>query len=94
MIGVREPLLQWRHKAGLDLETMLKSVAPACGGKLSPTIWPAHHAEQFRPRIFRRALHQGHGHRAGRSEAMNLSLPGLALSSQLWSIGAGQRLGP
>ena len=66
MIAVCEGLL-YGYKAGLDLETVFKSVSRRRGreqGAGSPR--PADDGPQLRAGLLRRALHQGHGHRAGR----------------------------
>ena len=63
MIGVCESLI-YGFKAGLDLPTMLSSIqggAAKCWSldNLAPRVF----RQGFRPRLFRRALHQGHGYR-------------------------------
>ena len=69
MIGVCEALL-YGYKAGLDLERVLESVASGAAGSWSLSNYgPRMIAGNFDPGFFRRALHQGHGHRAGRSAA-------------------------
>ena len=50
----------------------------------------AHHRRQFRAGLLRRALHQGHGHRARRGARMQLALPGLALVRQLYIAATAQ----
>ena len=65
MIGVCEALL-YGYKAGLDLEKVLESVASGAAGSWSLSNYgPRMMAEQFRSGLLRRALPQGHGHRAG-----------------------------
>ncbi len=69
MIGVCEALL-YGYKAGLDLNTVLQSVALGRGRQLvAVEPRPADHRQQLRARLLRRALHQGHGHRPGRSRS-------------------------
>jgi 3-hydroxyisobutyrate dehydrogenase len=69
MIGVCEALL-YAYKAGLDLETVMQSVGVRRGRQLvAVEPRPADHRQQLRPRLLRRALHQGHGDRPGRSQA-------------------------
>ena len=77
MIGVCEALL-YAYKAGLDLETVMQSVASG-GGRQLVVVQPrhAHHRQQFRPWLLCRALHQGPGHRPGRGQA-DATLPARA----------------
>jgi 3-hydroxyisobutyrate dehydrogenase len=84
MIGVCEALL-YGHKAGLDLTTMLSSIS---GGAAS--CWTLHN---LAPRIVNRNFDPGFyvehfikdmGIALKESEAMGLSLPGLALVKQMY----------
>ena len=84
MIGVCEGLL-YGFKAGLDLNVVLESVCSGAAGLLEPEQpRPADDRRQLRAGLLRRALPQGHGHRAGRSPADEARLPGLALAEQLY----------
>ena len=66
MIGVCEALL-YGYKAGLDLNTVLQSVASGAAGSWSlSNLGPRMIAGNFEPGLLRRALPQGHGHRPGR----------------------------
>ncbi|MGB7290716.1 MAG: NAD(P)-dependent oxidoreductase [Thermodesulfobacteriota bacterium] len=84
MIGMCETLL-YGYKAGLDLETMLKSVssgAAACWmlDNLAPRILK----RDFRPGFFVEHFIKDMGIALQEAERMNLSLPGLALVRQLY----------
>ena len=69
MIGVCEALL-YAYKAGLDLETVLESVARRRRRLVvADELRAAHARGRLRARLRRRALHQGHGHRARRGAA-------------------------
>jgi len=107
MIGVCEALL-YGYKAGLDLETVFKSVSVGSGGKQGAGgAWAANPGAQLRAGFsYGRALHQGHGHRPGRGEGRWESrLPGprpglsklyLAVQAQGWGRkgNAGPHAGP
>ncbi len=67
MIGVCEALL-YAYKAGLDLNAVMQSVGGGAAGSWSLTNLGADHRRRFRPRLLRRAFHQGLGHCVGRSE--------------------------
>lgn len=84
MIGVCESLL-YGHKAGLDLETMLKSIS---GG--AAACWTL---ENLAPRILQRNFDPGFfvehfikdmGIALEEARGMNLALPGLALVHQMY----------
>ncbi len=84
MIGMCETLL-YGHKAGLDPETMLKSVsrgAAACWmlDNLAPRILK----RDFRPGFLVEHFIKDMGIALNEAERMNLSLPGLALVHQLY----------
>ena len=84
MIGVCEALL-YGHKAGLDLETVLKSVSSGAAGSWSLANYaPRMLAGNFAPGFY--VEHFIKDMRLALSEArkMNLSLPGLALAEQLY----------
>jgi 3-hydroxyisobutyrate dehydrogenase len=84
MIGMCETLV-YGYKAGLDLETMLKSVsrgAAACWmlDNLAPRILK----RDFRPGFFVEHFIKDMGIALKEAERMNLTLPGLALVHQLY----------
>jgi 3-hydroxyisobutyrate dehydrogenase len=84
MIGMCETLV-YGYKAGLDLETMLKSVsrgAAACWmlDNLAPRILK----RDFRPGFFVEHFIKDMGIALKEAERMNLTLPGLALAHQLY----------
>ena len=84
MIGMGETLL-YGYKAGLDPETMLKSVsrgAAACWmlDNLAPRILK----RDFKPGFFVEHFIKDMGIALKEAERMNLSLPGLALVHQLY----------
>jgi 3-hydroxyisobutyrate dehydrogenase len=84
MIGVCEALL-YAHRAGLDLETVMQSVSSGAAGSWSlSNLGPRIIANNFDPGFF--VEHFIKDMRVALSEAarMNLSLPGLALSQQLY----------
>lgn len=90
MIGMCETLL-YGYKAGLNLETMLKSVsrgAAACWmlDNLAPRILK----RDFRPGFFVEHFIKDMGIALSEAERMNLSLPGLALVHQLYVAVEGQ----
>ena len=64
MVGVCEALL-YAYRAGLDLEAVLRSVGVGRRGQLVAREPRAAHAgRRLRAGLLRRALRQGHGHRA------------------------------
>ena len=76
MIGVCEALL-YGYKAGLDLDTVLESVAGGAAGSWSLTNYgPRMLAGDFAPGFCGRPLHQGHGNRPRRGEAGKARAPG------------------
>jgi len=96
MIGVCEALL-YAHKAGLDIDTVLRSVSSGAAGSvalssLAPRIVAGDFAPGFYVEHFLKDMHIA----LAEAERMNLSLPGLALAKQLYqsvqAIGHG-RLG-
>ena len=84
MIGVCEALL-YGYRAGLDLDDGAR-VRRRRRRRLvvADELRPAHARRRLRAGLLRRALRQGHGHRARRGEAGKLALPGLALAEQLY----------
>lgn len=84
MIGVCESLL-YGYKAGLDLETMLKSVGPGAAGSWSlSNLGPRMIANNFDPGFFVEHFIKDMGIALAEAKRMNLSLPGLALGEQLY----------
>lgn len=84
MIGVCEALL-YGYKAGLDLDTMLKSVGPGAAGSWSlNNLGPRIMQNNFDPGFFVEHFIKDMGIALAEAKAMNLSLPGLALSNQLY----------
>ena len=96
MIGVCEALL-YAHKAGLDLETVMKSVSSGAAGSWSlSNLGPRIIAKNFDPGFFIEHFIKDMGIALSESQKLGLSLPGLALAHQLYlAIAAqgGSRLG-
>jgi 3-hydroxyisobutyrate dehydrogenase len=84
MIGVCEALL-YAYKAGLDLETVLESVAPGAAGSWSLTNYaPRMLKNDFEPGFVVEHFVKDMGIALAEARRMNLSLPGLALAEQLY----------
>ena len=84
MIGVCEALL-YAYKAGLDLETVLESVAPGAAGSWSLTNYaPRMLKGDFEPGFVVEHFVKDMGIALGEAKRMKLSLPGLALAEQLY----------
>src|SRR2546430_8665871 len=84
MIGVCEALL-YAYKAGLDLPTVLQSVAPGAAGSWSlSNLGPRIIANNFDPGFFVEHFIQDLWIALAESSRMGLSLPGLALAHQLY----------
>lgn len=84
MVGVCEALL-YAYKAGLDLNTVLQSVAPGAAGSWSlSNLGPRIIANNFDPGFFVEHFIKDMGIILDEANRMNLSLPGLALSRQLY----------
>jgi 3-hydroxyisobutyrate dehydrogenase len=84
MIGVCEALL-YAHKAGLDLETVMQSVASGAAGSWSlSNLGPRIIANNFDPGFFVEHFIKDMGIALDEAKKMGLSLPGLALSHQLY----------
>jgi len=84
MIGICEALL-YAHKAGLDVETVLRSVSSGAAGSvalsnLAPRILAGDFAPGFYVEHFLKDMHIA----LIEAERMHLSLPGLALAKQLY----------
>jgi 3-hydroxyisobutyrate dehydrogenase len=84
MVGVCEALL-YAYKAGLDLNTVLQSVAPGAAGSWSlSNLGPRIIAGNFDPGFFVEHFIKDMGIILDEANRMGLSLPGLALSRQLY----------
>lgn len=84
MVGVCEGLL-YAYKAGLDLETVLKSVAPGAAGSWSLANYgPRMIANDFAPGFYVEHFIKDMEIALAEAGRMNLSLPGLALAHQLY----------
>lgn len=84
MIGVCEALL-YAYRAGLDLETAMKSVASGAAASWSLlNLGPRIIANQFDPGFFVEHFIKDMGIALEESRRMGLSMPGLALAQQLY----------
>jgi 3-hydroxyisobutyrate dehydrogenase len=90
MIGVCEALL-YAYKAGLDLPTVLQSVAPGAAGSWSlSNLGPRIIAGNFDPGFFVEHFIKDMGIVLDEAKRMNLALPGIALARQLYIALAAQ----
>ncbi|WP_439623570.1 NAD(P)-dependent oxidoreductase [Gemmata sp.] len=93
MIAVCEGLL-YGYKAGLDLETVFKSVSVgAAGSKALEVLGPRMLARNFEPGFYVEHFIKDMGIALAEAEAMNLSLPGLGLAKQLYEAVRAQGMG-
>ena len=93
MIGVCEALL-YAYKAGLDLETVLESVAPGAAGSWSLTNYaPRMLKGDFEPGFVVEHFVKDMGIALAEARRMNLSLPGLSLAQQLYVALEAQGMG-
>ncbi|MBP3955234.1 NAD(P)-dependent oxidoreductase [Gemmata sp. G18] len=93
MIAVCEGLL-YGHKAGLDLETVFKSVSVgAAGSKALEVLGPRMLARNFEPGFYVEHFIKDMGIALAEAEKMNLSLPGLGLAKQLYEAVRAQGFG-
>ncbi|MCA9122078.1 MAG: NAD(P)-dependent oxidoreductase [Planctomycetaceae bacterium] len=84
MIGVCEALL-YAYKAGLDLNTVMQSVASGAAGSWSlSNLGPRIINNNFDPGFFVEHFIKDMGIALDEAKKMNLCLPGLALSHQLY----------
>jgi len=84
MVGVCEALL-YGYKAGLDLETVLKSVSTGAAGSWSlSNLGPRIMANNFDPGFFVEHFIKDMGIALAESRRMGLVMPGLALAEQLY----------
>ncbi len=85
MVGVCEALL-YAYRAGLDLHTVLESVASGAAGSWSLTnLAPRILRGDFEPGFFVEHFAKDMGIALEEARRMNLSLPGLALADQLYA---------
>ncbi len=93
MVAVCEALL-YGHKAGLDLETVMKSVTVgAAGSKALEILGPRMLARNFEPGFYVEHFIKDMGIALAEAERMNLSLPGLGLAKQLYEAVRAQGYG-
>jgi len=84
MIGVCEALL-YAHKAGLDLDTVMQSVASGAAGSWSlSNLGPRIIINNFDPGFFVEHFLKDMGIALDEAQRMGLALPGLALAKQLY----------
>jgi 3-hydroxyisobutyrate dehydrogenase len=84
MIGVCEALL-YGYRAGLDLKTVLESVAPGAAGSWSlSNLAPRIIDNNFAPGFFVEHFIKDMGIALAESKRMGLAMPGLALAHQLY----------
>ena len=84
MVAVCEALL-YGYKAGLDLETVFKSVSVgAAGSKALEVLGPRIMARNFEPGFYVEHFIKDMGIALDEAKRMNLALPGLALANQLY----------
>lgn len=89
MVGVCEALL-YAHRAGLDPETVLRSVGPGAAGSWSlSNLAPRMIAGDYEPGFFVEHFLKDMGIALAESRRMGLAMPGLALAEQLyWAVAA------
>ena len=84
MIGVCEALV-YGYKAGLDLETVMKSVSSGAAGSWSlSNLGPRMMANNFDPGFFVEHFIKDMGIALAEAKRLDLCLPGLALAHQLY----------
>ena len=84
MVGVCEALL-YGYRAGLDLETVLRSVSSGAAGSWSLTnLGPRIIKHDFAPGFFVEHFIKDMGIALAEADRMQLALPGLALGKQLY----------
>lgn len=93
MIAVCEGLL-YGYKAGLDLETVFKSVSVgAAGSKALEVLGPRIMARNFEPGFYVEHFIKDMRIALQEAEAMNIALPGLGLAKQLYEAVRAQGYG-
>ena len=84
MVGICEALL-YAYRAGLDLNTVLQSIASGAAGSWSlSNLGPRIMANNFDPGFFVEHFVKDMGIALAESRRMGLSMPGLALAEQLY----------
>jgi 3-hydroxyisobutyrate dehydrogenase len=84
MIGVCESLL-YGYKAGLDLETVMESVATGAAGSWSlSNLGPRVIANNFAPGFFVEHFVKDLGIALNEAKRLGLCMPGIALANQLY----------
>jgi 3-hydroxyisobutyrate dehydrogenase len=93
MVALCEGLI-YAHKSGLDVETVLKSVAVGAAGSKSLDIYSARILQRnFEPGFYVEHFIKDLGIALAEAEKMNLCLPGLALTKQLYEAVRAQGYG-
>jgi 3-hydroxyisobutyrate dehydrogenase len=93
MVAVCEGLL-YGYKAGLDLETVFKSVSVgAAGSKALEVLGPRMMRRDFEPGFYVEHFIKDMGIALAEAERMNLALPGLGLAKQLYEAVRAQGYG-
>src|SRR5262249_52864110 len=93
MVGLCEALL-YGYKAGLDMETVFKSVSVgAAGSKALEVLGPRILKRDFEPGFYVEHFIKDMGIALAEAERMNISLPGLGLVKQLYEAVRAQGLG-
>jgi 3-hydroxyisobutyrate dehydrogenase len=93
MVALCEGLL-YGYKAGLDLETVFKSVSVgAAGSKALEVLGPRMLARNFEPGFYVEHFIKDMGIALAEAEKMNIALPGLGLAKQLYEAVRAQGLG-
>jgi 3-hydroxyisobutyrate dehydrogenase len=93
MVALCEGLL-YGYKAGLDLETVFKSVSVgAAGSKALEVLGPRMMARNFEPGFYVEHFIKDMGIALAEAEKMNICLPGLALAKQLYEAVRAQGMG-
>jgi 3-hydroxyisobutyrate dehydrogenase len=93
MVAVCEGLL-YGYKAGLDLETVFKSVSVgAAGSKALEVLGPRIMARNFEPGFYVEHFIKDMGIALSEAEKMNLAMPGLGLAKQLYESVRAQGFG-
>ncbi len=84
MVALCEALL-YGHRAGLDIETVMKSVTVgAAGSKALEVLGPRMIKRDFEPGFYVEHFIKDMGIALAEAERMNLALPGLGLAKQLY----------
>jgi 3-hydroxyisobutyrate dehydrogenase len=93
MVALCEGLL-YGYKAGLDLETVFKSVSVgAAGSKALEVLGPRILARNFEPGFYVEHFIKDMAIALAEAERMNLAMPGLSLAKQLYEAVRAQGLG-